>query len=110
MEFNIEQQIIHQLLLRSGLQQDIGLFHGKIGIVIFFAHYHKLTNNPVFEDAADELMDELMKGLHKELSIDFGSGLSGIGWGIEYLIQNELVEFYWRLGWFWLGRRRKDIL
>ena len=92
MEFTLEQKAIHQLLLRSSIGIDLGLYHGKMGLILFFAHYFRITNNIVFDDTADELMDELKEEIYKELPIGFASGLSGIGWGIEYLIQNGFVD------------------
>lgn len=90
--FTPEQQIIHQLLLRSGVDPNIGLYDGKMGLILFFKHYFVQTNHPVYEDTADELLDELMEEVHRRLPIDFASGLSGIGWGIEYLIQHGWVD------------------
>lgn len=63
-----------------------------MGIILIFAHYFKITNNPLFENTADELMEELLKEIHDELPIGFASGSAGIGWGMEYLIQNGFVE------------------
>jgi len=92
MEFSLDQKIIHQLLLRSNVEWNIGLYHGKMGLILFFAHYFELTKHPVYRNTADELMEELMEEIHTELPVDFSSGLSGIGWGMEYLIQKGLVE------------------
>jgi len=92
MEFTLEQQVIHQLLLRSSIERDIGLYNGKMGLILFFYHYFKANNKAVFEDTANELMEELEEDIHVGLTISFSSGLSGIGWGIEYLIQNNFVE------------------
>ena len=91
-EFTLEQQIIHQLLLCADVGKDTGLYHGKMGLVLFFAHYFNFTKNSIYEDTAEELMEELMNEIHVELPMGFASGLSGIGWGLEYLIQNGLVE------------------
>ena len=92
MKFTVEQQIIHELLLRSSIENDLGLFYGKTGLVLFFVHYFEQTNNPVFEDTANELVEELMEEINQELPTGFASGLSGIGWGLEYLTQNGLYE------------------
>ena len=88
MELTLEQHIIHQLLLRSGLDKDIGLYHGKMGIILFFVHYFKQTGQQIYEDTAGELMVNLQKEINSALPVGFANGLSGIGWGIEYLIQN----------------------
>ena len=92
MEFSKEQQIIHQLLLKSGEENNIGLCNGKMGLVLFFVHYSKITCNPIYEDIADELMNEITREIHNYLPIGFDSGLSGIGWGIEYLIQKRFLK------------------
>ena len=37
-------------------------------------------------------MNEVFDKIHKKLPVDFGTGLAGIGWAVEYLIQNKTVE------------------
>lgn len=71
---------------------DIGLLNGKTGIVITFAHLYELTHNEIYYDYMSELLDDVLDHAHKGLDTGFMSGLSGIGWGIEYLIQNRFVE------------------
>jgi lantibiotic modifying enzyme len=89
--FCAELQLIHHLLLRSSFSKDFGLFHGKMGVILFFYHYAKHINNAVYEDFAGELLDDIWEQLHKKVPNNFASGLSGIAWGIEYLIQNDFV-------------------
>ena len=72
---------------------DTGLFHGKMGLILFFAHYFKYTGQQIYEDTADELMAELIEEIKMQtLPIGFASRLSGIGWGIEYLIQSGFMD------------------
>ena len=92
MPFNIEQQFIHHLLLQSSFIKDIGLFHGQMGIVLFFHHYARHTGNAVYSDYADDLLDTVWENLHNRLPDTFESGLTGIAWGVEYLIQNGFAE------------------
>lgn len=80
------------LMLKSKFMPDIGLLNGKTGIVIAFAHLYELTHNEIYYDYMCELLDDVLEHVHKGLDIGFMSGLSGIGWGIEYLIQNRFVE------------------
>jgi hypothetical protein len=82
---------ISTLLLRSLFVKDIGLFHGKMGIALFFYHYSKHTGNVVYSDYAGDLLDDIWENLHNRLPDTFESGLTGIAWGIEYLIQNNFV-------------------
>jgi hypothetical protein len=79
-------------MLNSSFINDIGLFNGKMGIAITFHLLGRKENNEVYTDFGNDLLDEVSKALPKDMSIDFSSGLSGIGWGIEYLIQNHYVE------------------
>lgn len=90
--FNIENQLLCCLLLKASVIKNLGLLNGKMGLAIFFYHYYKLTNDPLFEDTASELIDEIKDQINIGLSIGFKDGLTGIGWGVEYLIQNGFVE------------------
>lgn len=88
----IEKKIVCSLLLRSSIIDDIGLLEGKMGIIISFLHYYRITNNKLYDEVADELMDEVADGINVCLNIGLRNGLSGVGWGIEYIIQNRFVE------------------
>ena len=92
MNFSPEQTTIHHLMLQSPFIKDIGLLHGKMGIALFFYHYAKHTDNIVYSDYADDLLDDVWKNLHNRLPDTFESGSTGIVWGIEYLIQNNFVQ------------------
>lgn len=86
------QQVADHLIIQSSGLSDLGLYHGKMGIVLFFAHYARYTKNQIYDDFADELMDEIYEDIHSGIPLDFESGLAGIGWGILYLLKNEFVE------------------
>jgi len=92
MKLSLEQHIIHQLLLRSSLGKEVGLYHGKMGLILCFVHYFRHSGLKVYDDVAGELMDELKAEINTELPVGFASGLSGVGWGVEYLIQNGFAE------------------
>lgn len=87
----ILQQIANHLLINSSFLTDLSLFHGKTGIVLFFYKYAQYTNNPVYEEFAGELLDELFKEIHDGIGVDFEHGLSGIGWGVLYLLKNKFI-------------------
>lgn len=90
--FNISQKIIHRLMLESHFVSDLGLFYGKMGIAMFFFEYGRYKENEVYTDFGGELLDDIWEQIHNELPLSFASGLSGIGWGIEYLLQNHFLE------------------
>ena len=92
-EFKTQDRIAHILILKSSHHSDIGLLDGKMGVAIAFAHLSRCsTNNEIYYECMSDLLDDILGNINKGLSYSFKSGLSGIGWGIEYLIQNGFVE------------------
>lgn len=89
---NRSQRIINVLLLNASFIDNLGLMHGKMGIAIYFFHLARETKNPVYEDYAGELIDEIYEEITINTPLDFENGLAGIGWGIEYLVQNGFLE------------------
>lgn len=86
------ERITHHLMLNAYFNPDLGLFHGQMGTVLAMSEYSKYMNNEVYFDVASCLLDNIAGKMHKNLLFSFASGLSGIGWGIEYLIQYGFVE------------------
>lgn len=85
-------QIANKELFYGCLSGNIGLFSGKIGLSIFLYHYSRFTGNILFADFAGELIDEVCESVHDRVSLSFDNGLSGIGWGLEYLGKNQFIE------------------
>ena len=86
------QRIINVLLLNASFIDNLGLMHGKMGIAIFFFHLSRETKNQIYENYAGELIDEIYEEITVTTPLDFENGLAGIGWGIEYLVQNGFLE------------------
>lgn len=86
------QRIINSLLLNASFIENLGLMHGKMGISICFFHLARQTGNQIYEDYAGELIDEIYEEITANTPVDFENGLAGIGWGIEYLVQNKFIE------------------
>lgn len=86
------QQIIRHLMMYSGQSSDQGLLYGKMGVVILMCRYSRFTGNSLYEDFASELLDTIYENLNTELPVDFDRGLCGIGWSIEYLVQNQFTQ------------------
>ncbi|RHR93629.1 glycosyltransferase [Parabacteroides sp. AF14-59] len=85
-------EALSYLILNCGFSPDLGLFHGKMGYILFFVHYARYSHNKQFETFAYELLDDLYEDVNKDLPINFEYGLCGIGWGIEFLVQNGFIE------------------
>lgn len=86
------QCLVNILLLNAGFIESIGLGKGKLGIAIFFYHYARYTGSKLYEEFADSLLDEVSDQLNTSTPLDFENGLTGIGWGIVYLVKNSFIE------------------
>jgi len=85
-------RIANYLIINASSVNHLGLYHGKMGLVLFFEHYARYTGINFYEDFAEELLNDICENINSDLSIDFENGLTGIAWGIEYLVQNEFIE------------------
>lgn len=87
------RRITNILMLNASFIDNIGLLNGKTGISIFFYEYGRYTGNKVYTDYASELIDEIYE---EEIAVNtpmnFANGLTGIGWGIEYLVKHKFVD------------------
>lgn len=92
MTFTPVERIINTLLLNASFIDNIGLMNGKMGIAMAFYHLARKTGNKIYEDYAGELIDEIYEEISLSTPCDFENGLAGIGWGIEYLVQNGFIE------------------
>jgi hypothetical protein len=86
------QRIANALLVNASFIDNLGLLNGKMGIAIFFYQYGRYTGNEIYERYAGELIDEIYEEINQATPIDFADGLTGIGWGIEYLVQHGFVD------------------
>lgn len=86
------RRIANFLLLNASFIDNLGLMNGKMGIAIFFYHYARYTQTKIFEDYAGELIDEIYEEINANTPVNFSDGLTGIGWGIEYLVKKQFIE------------------
>jgi hypothetical protein len=86
------ERLARHLIMHASFMKDLSLYHGKMGIVLFFAHYSRYTGKVLYDDFAGELLEEIYEGIHEGIPINFEAGLCGIGWGIEYLLQKGFME------------------
>lgn len=92
-KFSEAESLINYLALHSQDSTDeIGLFHGQTGYVITLAEYARKFNKPQIETIADFICDNVFRKAGALRDISFATGLSGICWGIEYLVQKGILE------------------
>jgi hypothetical protein len=88
----ILQKIANMILLNVGRVNNVGLLDGKAGIALFLCRYTKTSGNNNCDDFVYDLLDEVISSLPHINSTNFANGLTGIVWGIDYLIKNEFVK------------------
>lgn len=81
----------NSLLLNAISLPVIGL-NGKSGIAVFLYNLFEKTHNEAYLMMADKLVDHIYRDINKVKISDFISGLSGIGWCLDYLINNKFLE------------------
>jgi hypothetical protein len=86
------QRISNILLINGSFLDNVGLYTGKMSLVIFFAHYARYKQNELYLDYSFNLIDKVKNIIHKHMPISYKHGLAGIGCTIEYLVQNDFFE------------------
>lgn len=87
-------KVVQHLMLHTSSMSDLGLLSGKMGVCIFFYKYAFHSGTKRYADFAGELMDEIYSEISTDILRDFGKGLAGICWGIEYLIRQGFVDAF----------------
>ncbi|MCE5177632.1 MAG: glycosyltransferase [Porphyromonadaceae bacterium] len=85
-------EIVNFLLSNFSEIDDIGILNGKMGSVIFLYHYYKYSNNKVFSKLSETFFEKIQEKITENTPLNFASGIAGIGWGLEYLYQNKLIN------------------
>lgn len=84
-------RIANTLVLYSNHLNNNGLLTGKMGVVLFLYRYSQFANCEYYNEFAGKMLDEVLKVLGRTLN-DFESGLTGIGWAVNYLLKENILE------------------
>lgn len=87
--FTHEQRLLHQLVLHSNDVPARGLMDGQMGIVLVLSEYERVRKLTPLKIVAKFLLEQITDNLSTENPLEFANGLTGIGWGVEYLLQNK---------------------
>lgn len=79
------RKIADYLLLKSPYIQDVGLFHGKMGIVVSLYAYANKYGDSLLEDYAWDLLQQIYEEVHTDMPIGLENGLTGTGYGTSLL-------------------------
>lgn len=84
--------LIEKLIIGSTNQTNsIGLLSGQMGSVIVIAEYSKKYNLPYLEVVSDALFSNVISVVSKIHDFSFSTGMAGVCWGIEYLLQSDIL-------------------
>ena len=86
------EKTVQTLIINGTLTECPGLFYGKTGIAVFFFHYARNTGSELFRRYAFDLIEEIQNQMTVTVSAQYDTGLSGIGVGFEYFLQNGFIE------------------
>lgn len=84
--------IIDYIILQGSNIRNIGLYHGKIGIVLSLFLYARVYNDKIVENYAWDLLQDVYDGANKMMPVGLEDGLSGIGYGITLLRSVGIFE------------------
>lgn len=87
------KQIANYILLHGRYQRNIGLFHGKAGIMLTMFLFSQKTGISVYHDFAEDLFDDVQNQLYDNMPIGMENGLAGIAWSMSYLANNNILAF-----------------
>jgi hypothetical protein len=91
MDKKILQQIANTLCINVQQVKQYGLLQGKLGIAIFFYHYARYTGDERYNTFPDEYIRFIFDKLGSGTPEKFAEGLSGTGWGFDYLIKEGFL-------------------
>ena len=86
------RKIVDYQLLYSPYMRDIGLFHGKMGVVIALYMYSTKYHDELISEYAWDLFQQIYDGIYSNMSIGLEDGLAGIGYGTTILYKRGLVD------------------
>lgn len=77
------------LILNAGEMPDLGVINGRMKAILFLFQTARSESVGGYEDLAIELLEEVYDIIDndKDIPVTFQSGLCGIGWMTEHLIQ-----------------------
>lgn len=89
---NVLSNIVDYLIFKSNTLSEIGLFHGKMGLVVTLYLYAKKYNDDIVNEYAWDLLQQVYDGIHTNVPIDLENGLAGIGYGTTLLCQYGIFD------------------
>lgn len=89
-----EYQLIENQInkLKSSQDMDLSLYTGKTGTAIAYFLLAQINNHSTNHQKGEDLLIEVMTNLNYITNTKFTTGLTGIGWAIEFMSQKEMIK------------------
>lgn len=88
-----QKKLTDKFLLFDFDKYPVGLFHGKMGLCIYFFHMSQIESNQEYQSIAGQLLDQILQhNLSPKHSIAVEDGLAGVGLGVIYLTKNQYIK------------------
>lgn len=75
----------------GSFSNTIGM-NGYMGKIISLFSLYQKTREPKWESQAESLLNTVLEKSYRNSPLSYGEGLCGVGYGLEYLLQNHIVE------------------
>ena len=85
------ERIADYLLLKGTFVQDVGLFHGKMGIAMALHLYADKWGDDMLSEYAWDLLQQVYDGVHTDMPVGLERGLAGIGYGVTLLCKSGVM-------------------
>ena len=83
----------NQVVLEVALSQlPVGLYHGKMGLCIYFYELSNLVSEKKYRIVANKILNDIINQVTDTFEIDLSSGLSGICMAVNYLLNTGYIE------------------
>ncbi len=84
---------IAELIKKNKEWDYISLMGGSLGASLFLFYYSKYSKNEAFYERAYSLIEDVFESVqNKELYPTFAGGVAGLGWTLEHLSKNDILE------------------
>ena len=70
----------------------VGLYHGKMGLCIYFYEFARLTSEKKYRIIADKIFDDTVNSVTEHIEIDSSNGLTGICMAVDFLIESGYIK------------------
>ena len=86
-------EIYNKLLANESKIDNLGLYSGKSGFVLFYVYYGKYMKNQNIINKGITLFESILSNFSSIESTNFADGVSGVLWMLEHLKRIGVYDF-----------------